>query len=160
MPGLRDYLDRFRPAGAPGAAGTAVPADRSRELEAELTAVLALLDGIHAECASAVAQARRDAERIVASARSEAAAAAGDADKRARAAREKAAREVLAAAQAEAESTVARAHQQALGVRDRARQRIPALANRAVGLVRDLGTEPGASAVDRRDRPGLPGWPP
>jgi len=160
VPGLRDYLDRFRPAGAPGAGGTAVPADRSRELEAELTAVLALLDGVHAECADVVARARRDAERIVAAARGEAAAVADGADRRARTAREEAAREVLAAARAEAVGTVARADQQASRIRDRARQRIPAMAGRAVGLVRDLGTEPGASAADRPDLPGLPGWPP
>jgi cell division septum initiation protein DivIVA len=160
VPGLRDYLDRFRPVGAPGAGGAGVPADRSRELEAELTAVLALLDDVHSECADLVAQARRDAERIVATARGEAAAVADGADRRARAARDEAAREVLAAARAEAVGTVARADQQASRVRDRARQRIPALASRAVGLVRDLGTEPGASAADRPDLPGLPGWPP
>jgi vacuolar-type H+-ATPase subunit H len=160
VPGLRDYLDRFRPAGAPGAGCTGVPADRSRELEGELTAVLALLDGVQAECAGVVAQARRDAERIVATARGEAAAVADDADRRARAARDEAAREVLAAARAEAVGTVARANQQALGVRDRARQRLPALASRAVGLVRGLGTEPSVSAVSRPDLPGLPGWPP
>jgi len=160
VPGLRDYLDRFRPAGAPGAGGTGVPADRSRELETELTTVLALLDGVHAECAGVVAQARRDAERIVAAARSEAAAVADDADRRARVARDEAAREVLAAARAEAVGTVARADQQALRVRDRAGQHIAALASRAVGLVRGLGAEPSASAGGRPDLPGLPGWPP
>ena len=160
MPALRDYLDRFRPAGAPGAAGTGVPADRSRELEAELTAVLALLDGVHAECAGVVAQARRDAERIVAATRAEAAAVANDADRRARAARDEAAGEVLTAARADAIGTVAQADQQALRVRDRARQRIPALASRAVGLVRGLGAEPSASAGGLPDLPGLPGWPP
>ena len=91
VPGLRDYLDRFRPAGAPGAGGTGVPADRPRELETELTTVLALLDGVHAECTGIVAKARRDAERMVAAARGEAAAVADDADRRARAARERAA---------------------------------------------------------------------
>jgi hypothetical protein len=55
---------------------------------------------------------------------------------------------------------MARANQQALGVRNRARQRLPALASRAVGLVRGLGTEPSVSAVGRPDLPGLPGWPP
>ena len=160
MPALRDYLDRFRPAGAPGAGGTGVPADRSRELEAELTTVLALLDGVHAECAGVVAQARRDAERIVEAARDEAAAVTDAADRRARAARDEAVREVLDAARAEAVGIVARADQQALRVRDRAWQRIPALASRAVGLVRSLGAEPGASAGDRPDLPGLPGWPP
>ncbi|HMD92195.1 MAG TPA: hypothetical protein VKG80_06085, partial [Trebonia sp.] len=121
MPGLRDYLDRFRPAGAPGAGGTGVPADRSRELETELTTVLALLDGVHAECAGVVAQARRDAERIVAAARDEAAAVADGAYRHARVARDEAAREVLAAAQTEAVGTVARAEKQALRVRERAR---------------------------------------
>jgi len=160
VPGLRDYLDRFRPAGAPGAGGTGVPADRSRELEAELTTVLALLDGVHAECAGVVARARRDAERIVAAARAEAATMTGDTDRRARAARDEAAREVLAAARAEAADTVARARQQALRVRERAEQRIPVLASRAVGLVRGLGTAPSASAAGRADLLGLPGWPP
>ncbi len=163
MPGLRDYLDRFRPAGAPGAGGTGVPADRPRELETELTTVLTLLDGVHAECTGIVAKARRDAERMVAAARGEAAAVADDADRRARAARERAAREVLAAARTEAIGTVAHAEKQALRVRERARQRIPALASRAVGLVRGLGAEPSASAGGSRvrpDLPGLPGWPP
>jgi len=160
VPALRDYLDRFRPAGAPGAGGTGVPADHSRELEAELTTVLALLDGVHAECADIVAKARRDAERMVAAARGEAAAVADDADRRARAARERAAWEVVAAARAEAVGTVAHAEKQALRVRERARQRIPALASRAVGLVRGLGAEPSASAGGRPDLPGLVGWPP
>ena len=160
MPGLHDYLYRFHPAGAPGAGGTGVPADRSRELETELTTVLALLDGVRAECAGVVAQARRDAERIVAAARDEAAAVAEGADRRARAARDEAVREVLDAARAEAVGTVARADQQALRVRDRAGQRIAALASRAVGLVRGLGAEPSASAAGRPDMPGLPGWPP
>ena len=137
-----------------------MPADRSREVEAELTAVLAHLDGVHGECAGVVAQARRDAERVVAAARAEAATITADADRRARAARDEAAREVLAAARAEAASTVARARGQALRIRERAEQRIPALASRAVGLVKDLETEPSASAGGRADLPGLPGWPP
>ena len=152
MPGLRDYLDHFRSASAPGAGRTGVPADRSAEIEAELTAVLALLDGVHAQCASIVARARQDAGQIVAAAREEAAAVIADADRRARAARDEAAREVLAAARAEAADMVARAGQQASRVRDRAGQRIPALAGRAVSLVRGLETEP--------DAPGLPGWSP
>lgn len=160
MPGLRDYLDRFRPAGGPGAGTAGVPADRSSELHAELTMVLALLDGVHAECASAVAQARRDAERIVAAARGEAAAVADVADRRARMACDEAAREVLAAARAEAAATVARADHQASQVRAHAPQRIPALVGRAVGLVRGLGMEPGTSVAGGPDLPRLPGGPP
>ena len=85
-----------------------MPADRSRELEAELTPVLALLDGVDAECARIVAQARHDAEQIIAAARDEAAAVPADADQRARSARDEAAREILAAARAEAAATMAR----------------------------------------------------
>jgi len=160
VPGLRDYLDRFRSASAPGAGRTGVPADRSAELEAELTAVLALLDGVHAQCAGIVAQARWDAGRIVAAAREEAAAVTADADRRARTARDEAAREVLAAARAEAVGIAARAGQQVSRVRDRAGERIPALASKAVGLARGLQTEPTASAAGRPDLPGLPGWSP
>ncbi len=161
MPQLRAFLDRFRPAGAPGAAArTAVPVDRSRELEAELVPVLALLDGVDAECARVVAQARRDAERIVAAAREVAAAQVGDADRRARAGRDEAAQEVLAAARAEAVGTVARAGRQASQVRELAGQRIPPLVSRAVGLVRALQAESSASAAGGPDRPGVPGWPP
>ena len=50
MPQLRDFLSRFGPAGAPGAARAAVPADRHRQLVAELDPVLMLLDGQDAEC--------------------------------------------------------------------------------------------------------------
>jgi vacuolar-type H+-ATPase subunit H len=160
VPGLRDYLDHFRPASAPGTGRTGVPADRSGELEAELTAVLGLLDGVHAQCAGIVAQARRDAGQIVAAAREEAAAVTADAGRRARAARDEAAREALAAAQAEAADIVARADQQASRTRDRVGQHIPALASRAVGLVRGLETEPGASTAGRPDLPGWSGWSP
>jgi len=158
--GLHDYLDRFRPVGAPGAGGTGVPADRSRELEAELTTVLALLDGVHAECAGVLAEARRDAEQIVAAARAEAATMTGDAEQRARAAHDEAARQVLAAARTEAAGTVSRACRQASRIRERAEQRIPALVGKVVSLVRSLGTEPNASAGGPADLPGPSGWPP
>lgn len=52
MARTRDLLDRFRPAGAPGAAAAAgVPADRIVELTAELEPVLARLDDVTAEAA-------------------------------------------------------------------------------------------------------------
>ncbi len=45
MPQWQNVLDRFRPAGTPGAAGRpGIPADRSADAAAELTEVLALLD--------------------------------------------------------------------------------------------------------------------
>lgn len=81
MPGLRDFLSRFRPAGTPGAAARpGVPVDRVAEREAELQPVLALLADTEQEaarirCAAAEqAQqrretARRQAEAILADAR-------------------------------------------------------------------------------------------
>lgn len=67
MPQARDFLDRFRPAGAPGAASrAAVPADRTAELASELVPVLALLAGTDAECDRIITAARRDAEQTAA----------------------------------------------------------------------------------------------
>jgi vacuolar-type H+-ATPase subunit H len=158
LPQLRDFLDRVRPAGAPGAAASAgVPGDRSRELEAELSPVLALLEGVDAECARLVARARHDAGQIIAAARDEAAAQLADGDQRARSARDEVMRAVLAGARAEAAAAVADAARQASRERGLAGQRIPALVSRAVGLVRELGT-PGRDLP--ADRPGTPATPP
>ena len=50
MPSTRDLLQRFRPAGAPGAAtATGVPVDRNDERAAELAGVFALLEETVAE---------------------------------------------------------------------------------------------------------------
>ncbi|HEU0240823.1 MAG TPA: hypothetical protein VFR11_16305 [Micromonosporaceae bacterium] len=52
MATLRDILQRFRPSGAPGAAGAAaVPADRRARAEAELEPVFAALAPTVARCA-------------------------------------------------------------------------------------------------------------
>lgn len=57
MPGLRDFLMRFRPAGSPGrASAVGVPADRSAELSSERTRALA-----EAEAAECLAQSEREA---------------------------------------------------------------------------------------------------
>ena len=113
MPQARDFLDRFRPAGAPGAASRAgVPANRAAELSAELEPTLALLTGTHTECDRIIGTARRDAGRIADDAREQAAAIAADAQDRARAAREGAVEQALAAARAEASAamTAAQTH--------------------------------------------------
>ena len=160
MAQLHDFLDRFRPAGVPGSAGrAAVPADHAREMEAELLPVLALLDGTDARCAGIVAQARDDAERIAAAARDEAAALLSDAGQRAVAARAAAVQHAVAAARADAADAVASAHQEARQVAELAGQRIPALAGRAVELVRHVGVgNPGPAGgwPGRRSEPGRP----
>jgi vacuolar-type H+-ATPase subunit H len=133
----RDFLDRFRPAGAPGSAARAgVPADRARELAAEVEPVLALLDDTHAECDQIIAAARQEAGRITAKARTAVARVGQEADRNARAAREEAAVEVLAQARAEVRETAAAGGQQALQIRRLARRRLPELVAAAVGLVR------------------------
>ncbi len=141
MPQLRDFLSRFRPAGAPGAARAGVPADRSRDLAEEVGPVLALLAGTDAACGQIVARARRDAERVTAGAKAEAAAITADAGRRAAAARDEAARQVMAAARDEAARAVEAARQQAAQTRERAAQRMPALVGRTVDTIRRLAPE-------------------
>ena len=95
MPQWNDFVDRFRPAGTPGAAARpGVPADRSAEAAAELTPLLALLDdtqdeverirsaaaeradeilrAAHRQTDQIAAQARADAESVRAQAGAEA----------------------------------------------------------------------------------------
>lgn len=63
MPRVRDLLYRFRPAGAPGAAGSAgVPADRRGDLAAELEPLFAQLVTTERECAEILESAHRDAD--------------------------------------------------------------------------------------------------
>lgn len=142
MPGVRDFLSRFRPAGAPGAGRAAVPADRRHELEAELGPVLALLDEPGATCADVIAAAQRDAEQAITVARSEAAAIVRAGRERATSIAAGLVQQAVAAAQAEAELIVAAGARDAASIRERARQRVPMLADRAVSLIRDLA-DPG-----------------
>ena len=106
MTQTRDFLDRFRPAGAPGGAARAgVPADRVRELAAEVGPVLALLDDVHAECDQILGEARREAARVAAQAHTEVMRIERDGQRRARVARDEAAAAVLAQARAEAQAS-------------------------------------------------------
>lgn len=142
MPQLRDFLSRFRPAGAPGpGARTGVPADRSRELETEVGPVLALLAGVDAECARILDQARQDADGVRATARARAAVITADGERAAEAVRDEAVRQALNAARTEASEAVATAERQAARIRELARCRMPALADHAVAEIRQLLAE-------------------
>ena len=144
MTQARDFLDRFRPAGAPGSAARAgVPADRARELAAEVEPVLALLDDTHAECEQIIEAARQRAGRIMTEARAAVARIGQEADRNARAAGEEAAAEVLAQTRAEVWKTTAEAGQQAIQIRRLAQRRLPQLVAAAVGLVRAGPTDVG-----------------
>lgn len=139
MPQLRDFLGRFRPAGSPGAPARAgAPADRTRELAAEVGPVLALLDGADDEGERIITQAKLDAERVTAAARAEAAAITADAGRRAQAARDEAARQELARAREDTARMMASATLQASRTRELARERIPGLVSDAIGLIWQL----------------------
>ena len=150
MTQTREFLDRFRPAGAPGAAARAgVHADRARELAAEVEPVLALLDDVHAECERIVTQAQREANQITGQAQAEVARIGRDAERRARAARDEATAGVLAQARADAQQAAAGAGQQALQIQRLAKRRMPELVATAVGLVRAGADSPQGLAADQ-----------
>lgn len=65
MPGWRDFLDRFRPAGAPGAASAgAIPIDRAAAAAAELMPLLERLDTAQDEVQRLRAAAREQAAQV------------------------------------------------------------------------------------------------
>jgi vacuolar-type H+-ATPase subunit H len=142
VPHMRDFLSRFRPAGAPGAGRAAVPADQRRQLESELGPVLMLLDGPSTEDTAIVAAARRDAEQVLRLARSEADGIGAAARQRAAASIAELVQEEAAAGRAEAAAIASAGAAEAAAITERARQRLPLLADRAVTLVRNLG-DPG-----------------
>ncbi|MFF8475645.1 hypothetical protein [Streptomyces sp. NPDC015414] len=129
---LRDFLERFRPTGTPGAAAVGVPADRAAERAAELEPALARLTDVQREAARIRAAAdeaaevlRRDtalrAERVVA-----------DARERAPEVRRLAAAPVLEDGRREAGAVRAAGDRTAEAVRARARERMPELVDRTV----------------------------
>jgi vacuolar-type H+-ATPase subunit H len=126
MPGVRDLLDRFRPAGAPGAASaTGVPADRRADLDAELEPVFAALAPVEAECDRAVHDAERDAARTAAWARSRAAALVAAAEEAVSAERAGAAARAAAHGRDEADRVAEAGRRDAERVRRRAHRLLP-----------------------------------
>jgi vacuolar-type H+-ATPase subunit H len=146
---VRDFLSRFRPAGAPGAGRTAVPADQRRELESELVPVMMLLDGPSADCADIVLAAQLDAEQIIDAARHEADNILSSAHQQAEASAAELLQNANRAARTEAAIMVARGMAESGAIRQRVTERLPALTDRAVELVRHLA-DPGSAAESPR----------
>lgn len=137
MAQAHNFLDRFRPAGAPGAAGRAgVPADRRRELAAEIEPVLALLDAAYAECGQIEAAASREVSVILERARAEAARIGAEAERSGRSASAQAVERALSEAGQQARQATAAARRDAAAVRALAEIRTPGLVARAVELAR------------------------
>ncbi|MEU0560342.1 hypothetical protein [Dactylosporangium sp. NPDC006015] len=148
MTTLRQLLQRFRPAGPPGAAGqAAVPADRVARAEEELRPVFSLLAAadaeaaaIRAEAEAAAAQRRRRAgvaaQRIVAAAHARAQRARAEAFAVARADTAHAMETVMDEAQRTAEALRARAW-------DRLDIAAPSIVSAALDEVYGAGRGPG-----------------
>jgi hypothetical protein len=137
---VRDLLERFRPAGAPGAAAPAgIPADRNRQLQDELGQVLALLSDTEAECDAIRRAASERADRVRRDAATRAAATSAAAREQADAARAEAAARQRRRNEARAAEELRDAQHRARDVMARVSQRRPALVARVVdGLRSDL----------------------
>jgi hypothetical protein len=143
MGSARDLLERFRPAGTPGAAAPAgVPYDRSAALEDELRPVLDLLAPTEQQCVAVLdeAGARADALRDDAAAR--AAASLSQARLRAEEARADAAESRRRISDEEGAAELERATRAAAEVGALARRRLPGLTARVVAAVREQLTAP------------------
>ncbi|GAB3979425.1 hypothetical protein GCM10029978_074770 [Actinoallomurus acanthiterrae] len=137
MARLRDLLERFRPAGAPGAAArTGVPADRATELAAELADVFATLEPVQAECTAIREAARRDARDARGRAHDQADTLIAEARMRVAAERAAAAARAGERVSAEYAAIVTDAEGIAAQIRARADERLPALVARAISVLK------------------------
>jgi hypothetical protein len=137
MAPARDLLARFRPAGAPGAAaGRGVPADRNRELAAELGPVLSLLAPTVEEARRIRADAARECARRREAAHDQAKALEAGAHGLAEADRAQAALGVSRRADAEAAQIRAAGKERAEELSRVAADRMPATVDRVLVAVR------------------------
>ncbi len=137
MPGLRDVLQRFRPAGAPGAATAAgVPVDRRADVAAELEPVFAALAGVQQECAQVRADGAQRASRLRTEAADESRAILVRARGEIAAERARAAAQRVHDAEQELAGIDAAADRSAEEVRRRTALRLPGLVERVVDRVR------------------------
>jgi vacuolar-type H+-ATPase subunit H len=157
MPRVRDFLDRFRPAGAPGAATAAgVPVERGLDLETELAPVFAALAAAQEECAVARRQAQREATDLSQEAATRAAAIVAGAHATAPAARAEEMARARQAADAETARLMADAEREAGAIRASARQRQPELLDRVMTVVRTELGPPQPAALGAAGRGEVP----
>jgi hypothetical protein len=143
-----NILDRFRPVGAPGAAGPAgVPAADDQGPAAELAPVFAALaDGVAANTAL-VEEARRGAEEEVVRARARAAAILSQARLDAGAERARAAARLAQAASHSDAQLLEEARQEAAALEEAGRARIPAVVTEVLdALLAPPKADPGNNA--------------
>lgn len=137
MASTRDLLQRFRPAGAPGAAtATGVPADRVRERQAELDPVFALFADTVTEVATIRREATVEAERRRQKAREAALARVAAARLEADSLRAQAVSEAQRAVTVTAGTSAASAQDNAREIGDRARRSLEADVAEVVARVR------------------------
>lgn len=137
MPRWREFLDRFRPVAAPGAAAPrGVPADRTAELTAELSPVLARLDKVQDDIERMREATARQAETIRETGRREAAAIVERARLEAGRVSDQAMTQQLSSTPGGANSTPDAADE----VRTRAQEHMPAYVRQAVDSARTLIT--------------------
>lgn len=149
MPRVRDLLQRFRPAGAPGAASrTGVPVDRRADLAAELAPLFAQLASTERLCADIRDRSQHDLADIRARDTERASRILAAASARIEA--ERAASTVAIQHRAEAESVaeLTAAQHAAAELQRRALERMPAYVERVVAAVYEL-LDPAKRAGER-----------
>jgi vacuolar-type H+-ATPase subunit H len=139
MPRARDFLDRFRPVAAPGAATElGVPADRVAEASAELAAVFGAFVEVEAEVQRIRREADQQATARVAAATATAEAVVADGRRRAEEERLAVAAEAARRSEREAAEALAAAERDAAAVTAGASARMPDLLVRVRGVLRDM----------------------
>lgn len=138
MPGVRDFLERLRPSGTPGAASiSGVPADRVGERSTELAAVLALLAADQAAATSIREMGAAEAQRIRDAAAEQARAVISEALRSAQGVRLETAARARSQAALDAQDLLEAAQQEAARVMQTARTREPVFVERVRALLRD-----------------------
>lgn len=129
---LRDFLERFRPAGTPGASATGVPADHREERAVELRPALAPLADVQQEATEIRAAAEQEAKTLRQNATQEAARMVDAAREHAPEVRRQAAEPLLREARQEADALRGAGDRAVSAMRERAVERMPHLVTHAV----------------------------